>query len=155
LTLFTLIHIVRNKRVFMGWLVSFFIFFCGFSFAEENAAVSQIADNNDIVQITRDNFEDTVAQSTLPTIVDVNAAWCNPCRMMEPIIDELSEEYNGTIQFGKIDFDSQSELIKKFSVSSLPTILFFKKGQKIPVMKHAGFLSKEEFKVKITTFLKK
>lgn len=142
----------------MGWVVVFFVLLCGVSFAEEKVSASNeeaVADNTSIVQITKDSFDDAVAKSTLPTIVDVNATWCNPCRMMEPIIDQLSEEYNGVIQFGKIDFDSQSELVKKFNVSSLPTILFFKKGQKTPAMKHVGFISKEDLEAKIKTFLKK
>ncbi|HSX10821.1 MAG TPA: thioredoxin [Chlamydiales bacterium] len=125
---------------------------------EEIAATeetAEVAANENIVDVTKENFDDTVAKSTLPTIVDVNASWCNPCRMMEPIIDDLSEEYKGTIQFAKVDFDSQPDLAKKFGVSSLPTILFFKAGQKTPAMKSVGFMSKADFETKIGQFLKK
>lgn len=131
-----------SLQVVMRWVVAFLLLIYGFSYA-------------DIVQITKDDFDDTVAQLTVPLIIDVNATWCNPCRMMEPIIDELSDEYGGKVQFGKIDYDSQGDLVKKFKVSSLPTILFFKNGQKTPAMRHVGFMSKEEFENKIELFLKK
>lgn len=119
----------------------------------DNAELEEIAAN--IIDVTKDNFNQTVAGSSLPMIIDVNATWCNPCRMMEPIIDELSDEYSGQIQFAKVDYDSQPELVKKFGVSSLPTILFVKAGQKTASMKHVGFMSKEDFEAKIKQFLKK
>jgi thioredoxin 1 len=121
----------------------------------DNAELEEIAANGNIIDVTKDNFNQTVAGSSLPMIIDVNATWCNPCRMMEPIIDELSGEYSGQIQFAKVDYDSQPELVKKFGVSSLPTILFVKAGQKTASMKHVGFMSKEDFEAKIKQFLKK
>jgi thioredoxin 1 len=137
----------------MKRIISLFVFLYSVSFAEY--AISEIAQNSGIIQVTKDNIEATLAQSSLPTIVDVNATWCNPCRMMGPIFDEVSTEYEGQIQFAKIDFDSQSELVKKFRVTSLPTILFFKRGQKTPVMRHAGLMDKQEFEAQISKFLKK
>lgn len=121
----------------------------------ETSEKEEIAANAEIVDVTKDNIDQVVAQSALPTIIDVNATWCNACRMMEPIFEQLSDEYQGQIQFAKIDFDSQSELVKKFGVSSLPTILFIKAGQKTPVMRNVGFMSKADFEAKVSEFLKK
>ena len=74
--------------------------------------------------------------------------------MMEPILEELSEKYKGKIEFAKIDFDSQAELVKQYEVTSLPTILFIKPGQKKPAIKNVGFMSKKDFEAKIDQFLK-
>ncbi len=110
--------------------------------------------NADIMEVSQENVSE-LQQSGLPVILDVNATWCNPCRMMDPIIEELSEKYQGKIQFAKMDYDSQQELVKKYGVGSLPTILFFKPGQKTPIMKNVGYMSKKDFEAKISEFLKK
>lgn len=106
-----------------------------------------------VVEITQQNLNE-ITESKKPVILDVNAKWCNPCRMLNPVIDELSSEYPN-ILFAKIDFDSQPELVKKYKVSSLPTILFIKAGQTEPVMKSTGYMNKKDFKAKIAEFLKK
>ncbi|PIS03447.1 MAG: hypothetical protein COT85_00250 [Chlamydiae bacterium CG10_big_fil_rev_8_21_14_0_10_42_34] len=108
----------------------------------------------DILQITTENDAE-IAKSKLPVILDINASWCNPCRMMNPIIDEMSAKYDGKIQFAKIDYDSQSELVKKYGVTALPTILFIQPGKDEPVMKSVGYVSKKDFEAKIEEFLKK
>ncbi len=109
----------------------------------------------DIIQVTSDNYHDAIEKASMPVILDVNASWCGPCRMMEPVFEELSGEYGDQIQFAKLDFDSQTEVAKKYNVSSLPTLLFFKPGQKKPVMRSVGYINKADFEAKITEFLKK
>jgi thioredoxin 1 len=102
--------------------------------------------------------EDTVGQietSDKPVIIDVSATWCGACRTMAPVFDEMSEEYQDTIQFAKMDIDSQQRLAKKFGVKALPTILFFKAGQKKPLMKHTGAMTKDEFEAQIKQFLQR
>ncbi len=133
--------------------IALFVAVGGISFAEEPEV--EIAVVADILQITRENADEVLSQSSLPLIVDVNATWCNPCRMMNPIIDELSDEYEGKVQFAKVDFDSQNELAQKYNVTSLPTLLFFKPGKNKPVMKNVGFISKKELEAKIAEFIKK
>lgn len=108
----------------------------------------------DILQVSQDNVQE-IEESSLPVILDVNATWCNPCKMMNPIIDELSEKYQGKIQFAKMDYDSQQELAQQYGVTSLPTLLFFKPGQKTPSMKSVGYMGKKDFEAKIQEFLKK
>jgi len=114
-----------------------------------------IALNADIIDITQDNYNETVKESTKPLIIDVNASWCHACQMLAPIFEEVSDEYKETIQFAKIDYDSQNELAVKYGVTSLPTILFIKPGKETAAMKNVGFLSKKDFEAKIAQFTKK
>ncbi len=108
----------------------------------------------DMWQITTQNESD-IASSSIPVIVDVNATWCHPCQMMGPIFDEVAQEFEGKAQFAKIDFDSQPDLVHKYGVTSLPTLLFFKAGKKSPSMKSVGLLTKEELEDKVEKFIKK
>lgn len=81
------------------------------------------------MNITNANFEKEVLQSDVPVLVDFWASWCMPCRMLAPVIDELSEEANGAYKVGKINVDESPELASKFGVMNIPTILVFKNGQ--------------------------
>ncbi len=105
-----------------------------------------------IFEATKENFDELIA-SNKPIILDINASWCAPCKSMEPIFEDLSNEYQGRIQFAKIDFDSQRELAKEFGVTSLPTILFIKPGERVPAIKNIGFLAKKDFEAKIEEFV--
>lgn len=109
--------------------------------------------NVDVIQVTQQNFGQ-IEKSTKPVVIDINATWCSACQMMNPIIDELSEEYQGKVIFAKIDIDSQHDLANKYHVSALPTIVFLKPGQATPVMKVEGAMSKEDFEAKINELLK-
>lgn len=80
------------------------------------------------IEITDTNFETEVAKSELPVIVDFWAAWCGPCRMIAPIIEDLAEEYDGKVKVGKLDVDVNQQTAIKFGVRSIPTVLFFKNG---------------------------
>jgi thioredoxin 1 len=108
----------------------------------------------DILQVTEENFNE-VTESTIPVIIDVNAKWCHACQQMVPIMDTMDKKYDGQVQFAKVDFDSQGELAKRFGVTALPTFLFFKAGQKKPVMKQVGGMSESEFDAKVSQLLKK
>jgi|ERR1035437_4608576 thioredoxin 1 len=83
------------------------------------------------VEITDANFDVEVKQSAIPVLVDFWAAWCNPCKMIMPMIERLAAEYSGKIKVGKIDIDVNSNTPSTFGVRSIPTLLFFKNGQMV------------------------
>ena len=80
------------------------------------------------ITITDDNFEQEVTKSDKPVLIDFWAAWCGPCRMIAPIVEELAQEYDGKIKIGKLDVDENQQTAIKFGVRSIPTILIFKDG---------------------------
>jgi len=81
------------------------------------------------IEITDDNFESEVIKSDLPVLIDFWAAWCGPCRMIAPIVEELAGEYNGKVKIGKLDVDNNQQTAIKYGVRSIPTLLVFKNGE--------------------------
>lgn len=88
------------------------------------------------LKITTDNFKDLMAQKDKLVVADFWAEWCGPCKVIGPVIEELSTEYEGRATIGKIDVDAESDLAVEFGVRNIPTILFFKNG--VVVDKHVG-----------------
>jgi len=83
------------------------------------------------LEITDKNFEEVVLNSDKPVLVDFWAAWCGPCRMVGPVIDEVSNEYEGKAVVGKVDVDANQEFASKYGVRNIPTVLLFHKGEMI------------------------
>ena len=83
------------------------------------------------LEITDENFEELVLKSDKPVLVDFWAAWCGPCRMVGPVIEEISNEYSDKAVVGKVDIDSNQEYAAKYGVRNIPTVLVFNKGEVI------------------------
>ena len=81
------------------------------------------------VTVTDSNFEDEVINADEPVLVDFWAAWCGPCRMIAPMIEELASEFEGRAKIAKVDVDSNPQTAMQFGVRSIPTLLFFKSGE--------------------------
>ena len=84
-----------------------------------------------VLEIPDQEFETEVLKSNLPAVVDFWAPWCGPCRMIAPLTEKLSEEYDGKIKFYKINVDQNPETARKYQVMSIPLLLFFKSGQQV------------------------
>ncbi len=104
-----------------------------------------------LLHFTDSNFKKEVLEAQLPVLVDYWAAWCGPCRMVAPIIEELAEEYDKKIKIGKIDIDENPKIPTHYGIMSIPTLMFFKKGQVAGQV--VGALTKSELKKKIEAIL--
>ncbi len=80
------------------------------------------------VKLSNENFNKEVLNSEKPVLVDFWATWCGPCKMIAPIISEISEEFNNKVKVGKVNVDEEKELAIKYGISSIPTLVIFKDG---------------------------
>lgn len=93
------------------------------------------------IVLTKENFEAEVLQTDKPVLVDFWATWCGPCRMLAPVVDEVSAQYSEDLVVGKVDVDKCPELAKQFRVMSIPTLILFKDGKVVD--QKLGFMPKD------------
>jgi len=95
------------------------------------------------LEFTDDGFETDVLQSDRPVLVDFWAEWCGPCKALAPVIDDLANEYEGRIKVGKMDTDANRDVSVRLSISAIPTVILFNKGE--IVEKFVGLRQKKDF----------
>ncbi len=99
------------------------------------------------ITFTDGNFDAEALKSDVPVIVDFWAAWCGPCKMIAPIIEDLAGEYEGKVKVGKLDVDENQQTAIKYGVRSIPTVLFLKSGKVVETI--IGAVPKSMFAEKI------
>lgn len=84
---------------------------------------------SNIIEINEDTFENEVLQADTPVVVDFSAVWCGPCKMLEPVVEELASDWNGQVKFVKLDVDHSPSIAMNYQVMGVPTLMLFKGGE--------------------------
>ena len=106
----------------------------------------------EVKAVTKETWDKEVLQANDLVMVDFWAAWCGPCRMVSPIIDELAKEYAGKVKVVKLNTDENPEIAGRYQIMGIPTIMFFKDGKVVD--KLVGALPKSQYKEKIESLLR-
>ena len=104
-----------------------------------------------VLEVTTATWDQEVLNSSGLVMVDFWAVWCGPCRMIAPIVEELSKEYAGKVKVAKINTDENPEIASKYKIMGIPTIMFFKAGQKVDQV--VGAVPKPQLKIKLDTLI--
>ena len=102
------------------------------------------------LEFTDDNIKEII-ESGKPVVIDFWAVWCGPCRMVSPILEELSEEFSGKVEIGKLNVDDNINTPNEYGIRNIPTILFFKDGKLVD--KQIGATPKASLKAKVEALL--
>lgn len=94
------------------------------------------------MNLNKNNFDNEVLQSNTPVLVDFWAPWCNPCKMLTPIIEEVSQEVGDSCKVCKVNIDDFPELASQYGVQSIPTLIFFRNGEEVE--RAEGFMQKDK-----------
>ena len=100
-----------------------------------------------LIHVTDDSFEIEVLKSEHPVLVDYWAEWCGPCKMIAPILDEVSTENENKVKIAKLDVDANNQIAKKYDIRGIPTLMMFKEGNVVAT--HTGALNKSQ----LTSFI--
>lgn len=103
------------------------------------------------VAISDDSFEQEVLKSNTPVVVDFWAAWCGPCKMIAPILEEIAQEYDGKLKVAKLDVDANTRVASQYKIMSIPSLLFFKSGELVEQV--VGALPKAQLLSKVDKVL--
>jgi thioredoxin 1 len=105
----------------------------------------------DIRKLTEDVFESEVLKSTIPVMVDFTATWCGPCKMLDPLVAQLSQDWEGKVKVVKLDVDDNSNLAMQYGVMGVPTLILFVKGA--PVQRLSGYQPKDRIISKFGSYI--
>ena len=104
-----------------------------------------------IIHVTDGDFQNQVLDSDIPVVVDFWAPWCGPCLMIAPTLEELAAEYEGKVKFAKLNTDENPEVATQYKIMGIPTIIFFKNGEKVDQV--VGAVPKSQLQAKVDEFL--
>ena len=105
----------------------------------------------EISKVTAAAFQSEVLQSDQPVLVDFTAVWCGPCKMLDPIVKQLAQEWAGKVKVVKVDVDDNQDLAMAYSIMGVPTLMLFIKGQ--PVQRLSGYQPKDKILRQLTPHL--
>lgn len=111
-----------------------------------------MAENGAVITATDANFADTIEKAKGLAIIDFWAAWCGPCRMVAPIIEQIANEYKGQVTVAKLDVDANQQTAARFNIRSIPSILFFRDGKHVDTV--VGAVPKPHLERKVQEHLR-
>jgi len=104
-----------------------------------------------VAEISSANFDSEVVKSNVPVLVDFWAPWCGPCRMVSPVVEAISKDFEGKLKAVKVNTDENTEIAGQFGITGIPTLIFFKGGKEVDRI--VGFLPKERLAEKVTAVI--
>lgn len=104
-----------------------------------------------VIEVTDQNFEEEVAKSNLPVMVDLWAPWCRPCLMVAPVVDKLAESYKGRFKFCRLNVDQNPKTAARYRIMSIPTLIFLKDGKVVDTV--IGAVPEQTLQPKIEALL--
>jgi len=105
----------------------------------------------ELLKLSGDQFETEVLQATQPVMVDFSAVWCGPCKMLDPVVKQLADQWDGKVKFCKLDVDNDPQLAEEYQVMGVPTLMLFKNGK--PVERVSGFQPKDRLEKRFSPYL--
>jgi len=106
----------------------------------------------EIQHVGQSSFQEEVLQSSVPVLVDFTAVWCGPCKMLEPLVKQLAEQWSGKARVVKLDVDQEPDLANSYQVMGVPTLMLFVNGR--PVERVTGYMPKDRLEKKFGPFIK-
>ncbi len=104
-----------------------------------------------ITQVSRDGFQKEILEASTPVVVEFGATWCAPCKMLEPVLTQLSQEWSSKARIVKVDVDECADIAQNYNIMGVPTVILFKNGQAIE--RFTGFLPKDRVTGKLAPHL--